>query len=119
MARFFEKSLGELQERNTQISTRFKRIDANSFSASIYANGERVSVCSIVSGAVAGFGGNSIRHSSSADTPRNSWNEQLNVGDDGYTLHLHGGYLRGADKRFTEEGAAELFWGMLMQPLQR
>lgn len=119
MGRFFEKSLGELQERNTQISTRFKRIDAESFTASIYANGERVSACSIVSGPVVGFGGSSIRYSSSVDAPRNSWNEQLSVGDDGYTLHLHGGYMRGSEKRFTEEGAAELLWGMLMQPLQR
>ncbi len=119
MARFFEKSLGELQERNPQISSRFKRIDANSFVASIYANGARVSVCSIVAGAVNGFGGNSIRYSSSADAPRNSWNEQLSVGEDGYTLHLHGGFSHGSDKSFTEEGAAELFWGMLMQPLQR
>lgn len=118
IARYFEGSLTELQKRNPQISTKFKRLDANSFSASIYANGDRVAVCSIVSGGLAGMGGNSIRYSSSPDAPRNSWNEQLTVGDDGFTLHLTGGFMRGDNKRLTHEGAAELYWDMLIRPLQ-
>jgi hypothetical protein len=118
IARYFEGSLNELQKRNSQISTKFKRVDANSFTASIYANGERVSVCSVVSGNIGGFGGNSIRYSASSDAPRNSWNEQLTVGDDGYTLHLQGGVMQGENKRLTEEGAAELYWSMLVRPLQ-
>lgn len=118
IARYFEGSLDELQKRNAQISTKFKRLDANSFTASIYVNGERVSVCSVVSGAIGGYGGNSIRYSSSSDAPRNSWNEQLTVGDDGYTLHLQGGFMQSENKRLTEEGAAELYWSMLIRPLQ-
>lgn len=118
MSRYFEGSLDELQKRNTQITTKFKRIDANSFTASIYSNGDRISVCSVVSGTVSGFGGSSIRYSSSADAPRNSWNEQLIVGDDGYTLHLQAGFMHGDHKPLTEEGAAELFWGLLIRPLQ-
>lgn len=118
MARYFEGSLDELQKRNTQITTKFKRLDANSFTASIYSNGDRISVCSVVSGTMGGFGGNSIRYSSSADAPRNSWNEQLTVGDDGYTLHLQAGFMHGDHKPLTEEGAAELFWGLLIRPLQ-
>lgn len=43
MARFFEESLGELHVRNPQISTNFTRIDANSFTSTIYENGQRVS----------------------------------------------------------------------------
>jgi len=116
IARYFEGSLDELQKRNPQINTKFKRIDANSFSASIYANGDRVSTCSVMSGD-SGFGGNGIRYSSS-DAPRNSWNEQLTVGDDGYTLHLKSGFLRQESDRLTEEGAAELYWHMLVRPLQ-
>jgi hypothetical protein len=119
MARYFEGSLTELQKRNPPITTKFKRLDANSFTASIYVNGERVSVCSVISGGTAGFGGaSSIRYSSSPDAPRNSWNDQLTVGDDGYTLHLQGGFMQGAEKRLTDEGAAELYWSMLIQPLQ-
>lgn len=118
IARYFEGSLDELKKRNPQISTKFKRLDANSFSASIYANGDRVAVCSIVSGGLSGMGGNSIRYSSSPDAPRNSWNEQLTVGDDGFTLHLTGGFMQGDTKRLTHEGAAELYWNMLIRPLQ-
>jgi hypothetical protein len=119
MARYFEGSLTELQKRNPAISTKFKRLDANSFTASIYVDGERVGVCSVVSGGAGGFGGGrSIRYSSSPDAPRNSWNEELSVGDDGYTLHLQGGFMQGAEKRLTDEGAAELYWTMLIQPLQ-
>jgi hypothetical protein len=120
MARYFEGSLAELQKRNPQITTKFKRLDANSFTASIYLNGERVTVCSVISGGTGGFGGgNSIHYSSSPDAPRNSWNEQLTVADDGYTLHLQAGFMQGGDKRLTEEGAAELYWSILIQPLQR
>lgn len=118
IARYFEGSLDELQKRNPQITTKFKRLDANSFSASIYVNGDRVAVCSVVSGGISGLGGNSIRYSSSPDAPRNSWNEQLSVGDDGYTLHLTGGFMQGDNSRLTYEGAAELYWSMLVRPLQ-
>lgn len=118
IARYFEGSLDELQKRNTHITTKFKRLDATSFTASIYANGERVSVCSIVSGTMSGFGGNSIRYSSSSDAPRNAWNEQMTVGDDGFTLYLQGGFMQGDKKCLTEEGAAELYWTMLIRPLQ-
>lgn len=118
MARYFEGSLNELQGRNPQINTKFKRIDANSFSASIYVNGDRVSTCSVISGNMGSFGGNGIRYSSSPDAPRNSWSEQLTVGDDGYTLHLKGGFIHRENIRLTEEGAAELYWDMLIRPLQ-
>ncbi len=118
LARYFEGSLKELQARNSQIATKFKRHDATSFTASIYANGDRVAVCSVVSGSSGSFGGNSIRYSASPDAPRNSWNEMLSVGDDGYTLHLNGGLTQGANKRLSEEGAAELFWELLIRPLQ-
>lgn len=118
IARYFEGSLDELHKRNPQITTRFKRLDASSFSASIYSNGDRVAVCSVVSGGISGMGGNSIRYSSSPDAPRNSWNEQLSVGDDGYTLHLTGGFMQGDNKRLTYEGAAELYWSLLIRPLQ-
>jgi hypothetical protein len=118
IARYFEGSLDELQKRNPQVSTKFKRIDSNSFTASIYANGERVSVCSVISGGNSHFGRNGIRYSSSPDAPRNSWNEQLTVGNDGYTLHLQGGFFQSEDRPLTQEGAAELYWETLIRPLQ-
>lgn len=55
IARFFEGSLQELTNRNAQIKTRFKRIDANSFSAWIYDNGKLVSECSVYNSSGSGL----------------------------------------------------------------
>lgn len=118
ISRYFEGSLDELGKRNTQISSKFKRIDATNFIASIYLNGEKVSSCSIAYGNAFGSN-NSIRYSNSADNSRNSWNEMLSVNDDGYTLSLQGGFSQSSNKVFTEEGAAEFYWTMLISPLQR
>jgi hypothetical protein len=118
IARFFEGSLRELEARYQHIKTRFKRVDASSFTAHIYDNGKNVAQCSVVAGGQGGFGGNGIRYSNSGEVARNSFNEQLTVGDDGYTLHLKGGLFQGQDKTLAEQGAAELYWGLLMRPLQ-
>lgn len=120
MARYFDGSLEEIAKRNPQLKTRFKRIDATSFSASIYENGQKVAQCSVWYGA--GFGSASIAFSHSADAPRNSFNESLTVTDDGYVLQLkplgmqfYGGDRNGA---LSQQGAAEYFWEILVRPLQ-
>lgn len=116
IARFFEGSLQELTNRNSQIKTKFKRVDANSFSAWIYDNGKMVSECSVYNGAGSGFGGSSIRYSSTADTIRNSFNESLIIGDDGYKLYLTS--MMKSHNKLTEQGAAEMFWTRLIERLQ-
>lgn len=118
VARFFEGSLDELQRRNPQIKTRFKRINSTSFTASIYEAGNRVSECSIVCGGPSHFSSNGIAYSHSTGAPRNSYNEVLTVTDDGYTLHLTGGVFNRTSDVLTQQGAAELYWSMLLQPLQ-
>jgi hypothetical protein len=118
MSRFFAGSLRELEARYPHIKTRFKRVDASSFTVHIYDNGKNVAQCSVITGQ-GGFGGNGIRYSNSGDVSRNSFNEQLTVGDDGYMLHLKGGLFQGQDKSLTEQGAAELYWDMLIRPLQQ
>ncbi|MES2942624.1 MAG: toll/interleukin-1 receptor domain-containing protein [Pseudomonadota bacterium] len=45
--KFFENSLQELQERHSNLETKFKRIDARSFTAAIYQNGKSVARCGI------------------------------------------------------------------------
>jgi hypothetical protein len=117
MARHFQGSLQELNERNAQIKTRFKRIDANCFAAWIYDNGKLVSECTVYHGGGMGFGGSGIRYSNSADANRNSFNECLTVDNDGYTLHLKS--LMNGAKSLTDHGAAELYWANLVGPLQR
>jgi hypothetical protein len=118
MARYFEGSLHELQRRNPQIKTKFKRIDANAFAAWIYEHGNLVSQCSVYSGGVQHFGGDAIRFSNSADASRNSFNDMLSVDNDGYTMHLRSAMGFGGQKNVNEHGAAELYWANLIQPLQ-
>lgn len=118
MARHFEGSLNELQNRNPQIKTKFKRIDANAFAAWIYEHGNLVSQCSVYYGGGQHFGGNAIRFSNSADAQRNSFNDMLSVGNDGYTLHLKSGMGFNGAQTLNEHGAAELYWGNLIERLQ-
>src|SRR5687768_12214147 len=47
ISRYFASSLQELGRRNPQITERFRRVDSNSFTASIYDSGKRVSECTI------------------------------------------------------------------------
>jgi hypothetical protein len=118
IARFFDASLDELSTRNSQFKTRFKRLDATSFSASVYENGNRVAQCSIWQGN--NFHSSNIAYSQSENAPRNSFNESLSVIDDGYTLQLKplGMQFIRSDKPLSQQGAAEYYWEMLVRPLQ-
>lgn len=121
IARYFDGSLNELSARNPQIKVRFKRLDATSFTASVYEDGKRVAECSIWYG-VGVLGSPGIAYSQSAEAPKNSFNESLSVVDDGYTLQLKpfglplgGGHK---DEALSQEGAAEYYWSMLIGRLQ-
>lgn len=119
IAAYFENSLNELEERNAQLSTRFRRIDANKFTAVIYRSGEAVSRCKISLG---GMLGRSIGFSYNDQTGDNSYNENLSVEADDQHLFLrsmgmamHAG---STDRNLTQEGAAELYWSLLIHNLQ-
>ena len=124
MARFFEGSLDELGQRHADIEGRFKRIDAHSFSAIIYRDGEKVARCAIRHGGSRGFGsGITFSHEERSST--NSYSEGLNlvVGEQSLSLKptgmraVMGGQNR--ETTLTSEGAAEYYWSMLIEPLQR
>lgn len=119
VARFFEGSLGELQERNEGIETRFRRIDGNRFTAVVYRNGTAVARGSVVLGGMLGRG---IAFSSNDRAETNSHNEMLHVDADEQGMFLKSfgmqGFGRQADRKLTFEGAAELYWELLLQPLR-
>jgi hypothetical protein len=123
IANYYENSLAELKARNPQIDVRFRRIDANHFTAAVYQNGRKKSGCRLWLGG--DFGGHGIFYSSSDEGRDNSWNEQMSVADDGYNLVLSPiGMLSLARARenetgLTQEGAAEYFWSQLVDRLQR
>jgi hypothetical protein len=121
IARFFENSLEELAKRNEAIDGDFRRVDANTLTAAIYRNGKAVSRCTVFVGD-RGFSGG-IAYSTSEHFGWNSYNELLTVDADDESLFLRSmgmasGGQRNEATKLTQEGAAELYWGMLIGPLQ-
>ena len=74
LAKFFDGSLSELANRNTDIRVRFRRIDADSFGCTVYRNGDAAARCGVRRGG--GFG-NGITYSTDDNAPSRTMNEQL------------------------------------------
>jgi len=121
MANYFEGSLAELERRNPEIQTDFRRIDANRFTATAYVNGSESCHCSIRLGGRRSFsGGIAFSYGRSFVENDNSMNESLSVHDDGYSMFLKPiGFQGRGDEKLTFEGAAEFYWELFIQPLQR
>ena len=87
IANFFEGSLNELEKRNEGISSNFRRIDTNHFTASIYKNDKNVSSCKIwISSGM--FGRHSISFSYDAQSADNSMNDSLSMGYNDNNLYF-------------------------------
>ena len=121
ISRYFEASLQELSKRNPQITTTFRRVDANCFTASIYDKGKRASECTIWMGGRDTFH-SGIAYSIGITNSRSQYNESLSVDNDGYSLHLRalGMSMSGmkVPKNMSQEGAGEFYWGILIERLQ-
>jgi hypothetical protein len=121
IANYFEGSLQELCNRNPQLSHRFKRLDAEHFSAVVYNDGASISECKIW------IGGNSymgdILYSADIKASDNSCNDNMSVSSDDHILYFesmgmsHWG-RQNQDRKLTQEGAAEYFWQSIMDKLQ-
>jgi len=121
ISKFFAGSLNELERRYDEIQTTFKRVDANCFTSRIYRNGTAVARCAICHGNSA-FG-SGITYSNDDTSRGNSINEMLgiHVGDQALSLTTAGmSAMRFGqkEKELTQQGAAEYFWSLLVQPLQ-
>lgn len=122
IASFFEGSLDELQLRNPEVNARFQRVDALSFEATIYLNGNQASKCGIWLGNSFGSRGtSSIIYSNSGLGQGNSYNESMSAKDNGNMLGLEpmGMSLQRTKKPLTNQGAAEYYWSMFFAPIQR
>ncbi|REC94975.1 toll/interleukin-1 receptor domain-containing protein [Kushneria indalinina] len=120
LGRFFHGSLAELQERNAGIETRYRRIDGNCFTAVVYQNGQKKASCTIRLG---GMFGNGISYSQGDDAAANTYNESLSVSKDSQKLFLQAMgmpllNMADSDTNLSQEGAAEYYWSLLIQPLQ-
>lgn len=122
IARYFENSLSELEARNDGIETSYRRIDANRFAATVYRGGRAIARCTIFMGGA--MFANGIAYSASDTTESNSFNECLTVDADDQMLYLRSmGMARymssgNQDAKLSQEGAAETYWAMLIDPLQ-
>lgn len=120
MARFFENSLGELTNRNSGIEGHFRRADSNRFFATIYQNGTATARCTIFMGG--GTLGSGICYVNAETTTSNSMNESLSIEADDQAMFLRPlgmAHAGGGERRLSQEGASELYWRLLIRPLQR
>ncbi|WP_079211385.1 toll/interleukin-1 receptor domain-containing protein [Brucella pituitosa] len=118
IAHFFENSLAELEDRNPDIETHFRRIDGVRFFAGIYQNGKARSKCTIFIG---DSFGNGVCYVEGETTQNNSINESLHVETDENSMFLRsmGMFSRQRENKLTFDGAAELYWANLIEPIQR
>jgi hypothetical protein len=69
------------------------------------------------------LGGNAIMYSNRADSDGHSCNESLSVETDEQLMYLRplGMWQLGRerDAKLSQEGGAELFWGIFIEPLQQ
>lgn len=121
IARFFENSLTELATRNTGYEGNFRRVDANRFFATIYMDGKDVARATIFVGS--GVFGNGINYVHGETTESNSINETLSVDADDQILYLTtmgiAMFGRDRERKLSQEGAAEVLWGLFIDPLQQ
>lgn len=119
---FFESSLKELSKRNSEITYNFKKLDAFSFTAIIYSSGEKRSECGIYYGGHSAFS-KGINYSRNLPFSRNALNESLTVQSNDTILTLKpigiSMMMQQTGGELTFEGAAEYYWQMLIEPLQR
>ena len=121
MARFFENSLEELKARNSGYDATFKRVDSNKFSATVYRDGAALSRCQIRLGGAFGKG---ITYSHGNSFSDNSINESLSIETGEQALYLKPMGMamlgsRDANSNLSLEGAAEYYWELFLEPLQR
>lgn len=118
--RYFENSIAELGRRNAGVTGKVTRVDAHTFTAQGYLGGKKITKCRVFRG---GWGGE-LCYSGDDQGNNNSYNESLSGVDDEGALGIKAlgmsRFMAGdRDAVLSREGAAELFWGLFVEPLQR
>ena len=122
IATFFKDTLAGLPSESPGFSGKFRRVNANHFTAVVYRDGDKVAQCGVRLGG-GGVFNNQIVYSENPDST-NSMNEGVSVADDGEQMFLKAvgmsSMIRPQKKdRLSPHDAAELFWGMLTWRLQQ
>jgi hypothetical protein len=119
IALFFENSLKELEKRNPELSTTFRRVSSEEFTAIAYRGGKAETRCRVRFGGPRGVM-SGITYSSDDSPWNNSFNESFSAEAGVQDLHLKplGMRMRAAKEQLSQEGGAEYFWEMFIEPLQ-
>jgi len=121
IANFFRGSLEELETKNPEISFLLDKIDSQTFTATIYRDGNKTCECMIYIGSL--LSPNSINYSYQISLSKNMLNESLNVISNGHMLLLKAlgmsTFRPAGDGEMSQGGAAEFYWHLLIAPLQR
>jgi hypothetical protein len=121
IALYFENSLSEMEKRNPGISTTFRRVSAEDFTAVVYRDGKAKARCRIRFAGRGGLGGITFSHSDAPST--SSYNESLSVEKGPHELFLKAlgmsSFGAGKTEHLSQEGAAEYLWGLFIDPAQR
>jgi hypothetical protein len=102
---FFERSLPEAERQNPGITTKCQVIDAYHFMAKIYRPKERAISCHIWRDL--SRGGSAICYLEGDSWSSNSYNEQLSLEEDGYSLSFRPLMNMGSVHRLGQDAAAE------------
>lgn len=122
ISHYFENSLNELKKRHAGLEIDFHRSDADSFTCAVYINGSKVGQCGVWRGNQH-HGMGDICYSQD-NVVRNSFNECLNLADNGQTLGflaLMWGYGRSNSREqlLTNEGMSEHLWEMFFEVVKQ
>jgi hypothetical protein len=117
LAKYFENSLEELTARNPGIDRTFRQIDANRFNAAAYRQGEKICKCSVFLGGMT----HGIAYAMDDNARSGSLNEAVSVEADDQSLYFKALGMQSSghsDDKLSFQGAAELFWGLFIRPVQ-
>jgi TIR domain len=117
LSKYFANSLQELVARNPGLEQRFRRIDANRFTAAAYRGGQKVCACSVYLGGTT----TGIAYTMDDNARSNSFNEALNVETDDQSIHFKSFGMQipnGSRDKLGFEGAAEMLWSIFIRPIQ-
>jgi hypothetical protein len=116
MARFFDNSIAELAARHPGITGDFKAIDTTKFNATLYREGKLIQRCQI---RIGGHFGNGISLALGSSVESNAINDTLSIEAADQALYLRPMMYRRSEGKLSMEGAAEYYWAIFIEPLQR
>ena len=119
ISKHIERSLNKLEDKYAYITTTFRRIDANRFTAVIYKYGTAESHCKVC---LRDGYEKSITYSEDDQANDDSYHDSLFVEQDGKNLYFRSMMSviesQHEVENLTYDGAAKYYWSKLIEPLQ-